>query len=189
MWDIAKRTLAGVFAGIILWLLKIGVSTMPDLAWDFLKTFWPVIGGGVVFLIYWAIQFLYKFKSDWTEFQDKTLLMWRTEHEKIKSRLGEEFKVWLQLQDKVIQAWKSTNQIWIDERAKKYDEWKLKVDTKLLEIDEKFRNLKPRPETYTEPSGYHPWTREEIDELPDDKKAEIKRYKPDVWDWYLGKPI
>jgi len=56
-------------AMILFWILQAVVNRMPNLglsalAWDFFKTFWPVIGGGMVFLIYWAIQFFRRFKSE-----------------------------------------------------------------------------------------------------------------------------
>jgi len=217
MTDFWKRVISGLLAAIFFWILQAVVNRMPSLswgllAWDFFKTFWPVIGGGMVFLIYWAVQFFRRFKS---------------ENEK-------GFNSWLQAQELGLQNWRTAHERWIKESVKTSDQqikaliaqsnleqkaFANEVQSRLTKMDEKFENLSPffprrsltpkeierrveqgedfriadkgpgpfTAETYTEitPTGKRQWTKEEIDKLSDTEKLKLKQ-NPDLWRWYLG---
>ena len=84
--------IGGVMSAIIAKILAMGVSGMSEIALDFLKSFWPLIIGGIVFLVIRSIQFFYtlrrelekKFQS-WLSNNDKELEQFRERYNELLS--------------------------------------------------------------------------------------------------------
>jgi hypothetical protein len=59
-----RRSMYGGIAAVISEILNIGAQKMPMIAYEFLKTFWPVLVGGAVCFIYWQIRCFRTFRTE-----------------------------------------------------------------------------------------------------------------------------
>ena len=84
--------IGGVMSAIIAKMLVMGVRDMSEIVLDLFKSFWPLLIGGVVFLVIRAIQFFHtlrrelekKFQS-WLSDNDKELEQFRERYNELLS--------------------------------------------------------------------------------------------------------
>jgi uncharacterized integral membrane protein len=128
MTTIWAAIIGGIVSAIVAKMLVIGINDMSEIALSFFKSFWPLLIGGVVFLIIRDIQFFHT----------------------LRRQLEKQFQSWLIDKDKELGQFRETyNELLsghVDEHLTRADRnlktYRESYEKRLLKIEEALRQIK-----------------------------------------------
>ena len=120
--------IGGIVSAIAAKMLLIGVNDMSEIVFDFLKSFWPLLVGGIVFLIIRDIQFFHT----------------------LRRQLEKQFKLWIIDKDKELGQFREVyNELLsghVDEHLKRADRnlktYQESYENRLTKIEEALHHIK-----------------------------------------------